>query len=58
MEALSSSETRDFLRSQILAALDEAETDIANGRFLDYTGESLPLLGTEIKRQARAMFPR
>jgi len=39
---------------EILSALDEAEGDLQTGNFSDYGDESLPKLGEELKREARA----
>ena len=54
-QALSLWEARERSRACILSALDEAEDDIKAGRFTDYTDESLPTLGDDIRRRARAM---
>jgi Arc/MetJ-type ribon-helix-helix transcriptional regulator len=55
-QALSLWETRERSRIEILCALDEAESDLNAGKFLDYTEESLARLGEELKREARATF--
>ena len=54
-EALLLWEERERARVELLAALDEAEADLEAGRFCDYTGETLPRLGDELKREARAL---
>ena len=54
-EALSLWEGRERCRMELLASLDEAEADIAEGRFTDYTDEMLPQLAEELKREARAL---
>jgi len=41
-------------RIETLTALDEAEADLRAGRYTDYTGETLPNLAGELKREARA----
>ncbi len=53
-QALSLWETRERGRLEILSALDEAEGDLQTGNFSDYGDESLPKLGEELKREARA----
>jgi len=54
-EALLLWEERERIRVELLAALDEAEADLGAGRFSDYSGETLPRLGDELKREARAL---
>jgi Arc/MetJ-type ribon-helix-helix transcriptional regulator len=41
-------------RMEIVAAIQDAEADIAAGRYEDYTQETLPLLFEKIKREGRA----
>lgn len=41
-------------RMEILAVLDEAESDLESGRFVDYSDASLPALAEELKREARS----
>lgn len=53
-QALSPWETRERGRLDILSALDEAEGDLETGNFSDYGDGSLPKLGEELKREARA----
>jgi Arc/MetJ-type ribon-helix-helix transcriptional regulator len=53
-QALSLWETRERSRIEILSALDEAEADLKTGSFSDYNDASLPRLGEELKREARA----
>jgi len=40
-------------RVELLAAFDEAESDLQAGRYADYTNETLPGLADELKREAR-----
>lgn len=40
-------------RVELLAAFDDAESDILVGRYTDYTDETLPRLAEEIKCEAR-----
>jgi putative addiction module CopG family antidote len=54
-EALLLWEERERARVELLAALDEAEADLGAGRYSDYTGETLPRLAEELKREARAL---
>ena len=53
-EALSLWEERERARTEILAALDEAEADLDAGRYTDYTDVTLPTLAGELKRAARS----
>ena len=41
------------LRTELSAALDEAEADLRAGRYADYTPETLPALADDLKREAR-----
>lgn len=52
-EAFSLWERRERNRVEILAALDEAESNLETGDFTDYTEESLPQLAEALKREAR-----
>ena len=52
-EALLLWEERERSRTELLAALDEAEADLEGGRYDDYTDETLPALADELKREAR-----
>jgi putative addiction module CopG family antidote len=54
-QALSLWERRERARIEILTALDESESDLAEGRFSDYTEETLPKLAPELKREAREL---
>jgi hypothetical protein len=40
---------------ELVTALDEAESDIAGGRYSDYTDETLPDLAVELKSEARRL---
>ena len=51
-------EERERSRAEIRAAFDEAEADLASGRYRDYSDETLPGLAEEIKREARAQRQR
>ena len=55
-EALSLWEERERSRMELLASLDEAEADLAEGRFTTWTAETLPQLFEELKREAREPF--
>ena len=52
-EALLLWEERERSRTELLAALDEAEADLQAGRYTDYTSEKLPALADDMKREAR-----
>jgi len=54
-EALSLWEERERTRTEILAALDEADADLGAGRYADYTDMTLPVLADELKREARSL---
>jgi hypothetical protein len=45
-------------RTELLAALDEAEADRKAGRYADYTKGTLPTLAEELKREARELRER
>ena len=53
-EALSLWEERERARTEILAALDDAEADLDAGRYADYTDATLPDLADELKKAARS----
>ena len=53
-EALSLWVERERARTEILTALDEAEADLAAGRYVDYTDATLPFLADELKREGRS----
>ena len=57
-EALSLWEERERARAEILTALDEAEADLAAGRYVDCTDAALPSLADELKREARSLRER
>ncbi|MGH9622237.1 MAG: type II toxin-antitoxin system ParD family antitoxin [Bryobacteraceae bacterium] len=40
---------------QLRAGVDEADDDIAHGRYSEYTGETLPQLFEELKREGRVL---
>jgi Arc/MetJ-type ribon-helix-helix transcriptional regulator len=52
-EAMARWEESERARIEILAALDEAESDLEAGRYRDYTESTLPQLGDELRREAR-----
>ncbi|HEY5254143.1 MAG TPA: hypothetical protein VIJ53_05805 [Acidobacteriaceae bacterium] len=54
-EALALWEARERNRVEILAALDEAESDLESGSFSDHTDASLSQLAGELKREARVL---
>jgi len=53
-EALSLWEQRERARTEVLVALDDAEADLAAGRYSDYTDTTLPVLADELKHEARS----
>ena len=57
-EALSMWEERERVRIEILAALDEAETDLSAGHYQDYTQESSARLAQDLKVEARSFRNR
>ena len=57
-EALALWESRERNRMEILAALDEAEADLASGAYTEYTDSTLPQLAEELKREARQLRNR
>ena len=40
---------------ELVTALDEAESDLAAGRYSDYSDETLPDLAAELKNEARQL---
>ncbi len=54
-EAFALWEVRERNRVEILAALDEAESDLKSGCFSDHTDASLSQLADDLKREARAL---
>ena len=52
-DALARWEADERARIDLIAALDEAEADLENGQYGDYTDETLPTLADELKREAR-----
>lgn len=48
-------EARERNRMEILAALDEAESDLESGRFSVHNEVSSPQLADELKREARTL---
>jgi putative addiction module CopG family antidote len=57
-DAMARWEERERARVELLAALDEAEADLAGGRYTDHTDDTLPQLAEELKREARAARDR
>ena len=53
-DAMARWEETERSRMEMLAALDEAESDLEAGRYTDYTDETLPKLADELKHEARA----
>jgi hypothetical protein len=51
-------EEGERVRLELLAALDEAEADLENGRYADYTDAALPGLANDLKREARELRQR
>ena len=52
-DALTRWENSERSRLDLLAALDEAETDLETGRFTDYTDATLQNLSKELRQEAR-----
>jgi putative addiction module CopG family antidote len=52
-DAMARWEEDERRRVELLAALDDAESDILAGHYTDYTDETLPQLADELKREAR-----
>ncbi len=57
-DAMARWEEGERARLELLAALDEAEADLALGRYRDYTDTTLPRLAEELKREARELRGR
>jgi Arc/MetJ-type ribon-helix-helix transcriptional regulator len=55
-EAMALWETRERRRTEILAAIDEAEADIARGAARNITRESMRDLAEDVKRRGRERF--
>lgn len=54
-DAMGRWEEGERARVELLSALDEAEADLAGGRYTDYTAETSPELARELKSEARAL---
>ena len=54
-DAMARWEEGERVRLELLAALDEAEADLENGRYADYTDVTLPSLANDLKREAREL---
>jgi putative addiction module CopG family antidote len=54
-EAMARWEEGERARLELMTALDEAESDLAGGRYSDYTDETLPNLAVELKSEARGL---
>jgi putative addiction module CopG family antidote len=52
-QALALWEERERTRLEILAALDDAEADMAAGRYVEFDDETLPNLVEQLKLEAR-----
>lgn len=57
-EAMARWEENERARLELMAALDEAESDLASGQYRDYAIQALPALAVELKREARALRDR
>jgi putative addiction module CopG family antidote len=55
-QALAMWEERERRRVEILAALDDAEADIARGDYVEITEDSMKNLAQEIKQRGRALL--
>jgi Arc/MetJ-type ribon-helix-helix transcriptional regulator len=51
-------EERERTRLEILAALDEAEADLARGDFIEITEDSMRSLADAVKQRGRARLAR
>jgi putative addiction module CopG family antidote len=54
-EAVALLEDREGELGRLQAAVDEADDDIAQGRYSEYTDETLPQLLEELQREGRAL---
>ncbi|MDP9053976.1 MAG: type II toxin-antitoxin system ParD family antitoxin [Acidobacteriota bacterium] len=52
-DAMARWEEDERRRVELLAAFDDAESDILAGHYTEYTDETLPRLADELKREAR-----
>ncbi|HEV3196331.1 MAG TPA: type II toxin-antitoxin system ParD family antitoxin [Bryobacteraceae bacterium] len=57
-DAMARWEEGERARVELLARLDEAESDVETGQYTDYSNETLPLLADELKREARTLRNR
>ena len=57
-EAMARWEENERARLELMAALDEAESDLASEQYRDYAIQALPALAVELKREARALRDR
>jgi putative addiction module CopG family antidote len=53
-DAMARWEEDERKRVELLAAFDDAEADILAREYIDYTNDTLPQLGDELKREARS----
>jgi Arc/MetJ-type ribon-helix-helix transcriptional regulator len=53
-DAMARWEEDERRRIELLAAFDDAESDLSTGHYADYTNETLPRLADELKREARS----
>lgn len=53
-DALARWEEDERTRLELVAALREAQADLDEGRYMDYTDAVLPKLAQELKREGRA----
>jgi len=53
-DALGKWERDERNRAELLAALDEAESDLESGDYSEHTNATLPQLATELTREVRA----
>jgi putative addiction module CopG family antidote len=54
-EAMARWEAGERAHVELVTALDEAESDMAGGRYSDYTDETLADLAAELKSEARGL---
>lgn len=56
-DAMARWEEDERRRIELLAAFDDAESDLSTGHYTDYTSETLPVLADELKHEARSNHP-
>jgi Arc/MetJ-type ribon-helix-helix transcriptional regulator len=54
-EAVARWEDAERARYELIASLELAEADLAAGRYTDYSGDELPALADDLKREGRKL---